>query len=56
MNEGKACGGLESSVDLDALDLEMAGKAVVNTVGFSSTLGVGYTGANIQMVQIADGR
>ena len=54
--EGEAGGALESIVDLDVVDLEMAGKAVADTVRFSSALGVGCTRANIQMVQTADGR
>ena len=51
---GEAGGVLESVVDLDVVNLEMAGKAVV--VSFSSVRGVGCTRANIQMVQIVDGR
>ena len=54
--EGEAGGALESVVDLDVVNLEMAGKAVADTVSFSSALWVGCTSANIQMVQIADGR
>ena len=54
--EGGAGGALESVVDLDAVDLEMAGKAVVDMVSSSSTLGVGCLRANIQMGHIADGR
>ena len=54
--EGEAGGALESVVDLDAVDLEMAGKATADMVSFSSTLGVGCTRANIQIVRIADGR
>ena len=56
VKEGEAGGALESIVDLDVVDLGMAGKAVADTVRFSSALGVGCTRANIQMVQIADGR
>ena len=52
--EGEAGGALESVVDLDIVYLEMAGKAAV--VSFSSALGVCYTRANIQMVQIVNGR
>ena len=51
--EGEAGGALESVVDLDIVDLGMAGKAAADTVSFSSALGVGCTRANIQ---IADGR
>ena len=54
--EAEAGGALVSVVDLDAVDLEMAGKAAADTIGFSSALGVGCIRANIQMVQIADGR
>ena len=54
--EGEVGGALESIVDLDAVDLQMAGKAAADTVSFSSALGVGCTRGNIQMVQIADGR
>ena len=53
---GEAGGVLESVVDLDVVNLEMAGKAAADTVSFSSALGVGCTRANIQMVQIADAR
>ena len=49
--EGEAGRALESVVDLDAVDLEMAGKAAADTVSFSSVLGVGCTRANIRMVQ-----
>jgi hypothetical protein len=55
VKEGEAGGALESVVDLDVVDLGMAGKAAADTVSFSSALGVGCTRANIQMVQI-DGR
>ena len=55
VKEGEAGGALESVVDLDVVDLGMAGKAAADTVNFSSALGVGCTIANIQMVQI-DGR
>ena len=51
VKEGEAGGALESVVDLDTVYLEMAGKAVADTVGFSSALGVGYTRANKQIVQ-----
>ena len=51
VKEGEAGGALESIVDLDAVDLEMAGKAVAVTVSFSIVLGVGCTRANIRMVQ-----
>ena len=54
--EEEAGGALESVVDLDAVDLEMAGKAAADTVSFSSTLGVGCIRANRQMVLIAEGR
>ena len=51
VKEGEAGGALESVVYLDAVDLEMAGKAVAVTVSFSIVLGVGCTRANIRMVQ-----
>ena len=51
LKEGEARGALESVVDLDAVDLKMAGKPMADTVSFSSALGVGNTRANIQMVQ-----
>ena len=51
VKEGEAGGALESVVDLDAVDLEMAGKATADMVSFSSALGVCCTRANIRMVQ-----
>ena len=51
VKEGEAGGALESVVDLDMVDLEMAGKAAADMVSFSSALGVGCTRANIRMVQ-----
>ena len=51
VKEGEAGWALESVVDLDAVDFEMAGKAAADTVSFSSALGVGCTRANIRMVQ-----
>ena len=51
VKEGEAGGALESVVDLDVVDFEMAGKAAADTVSFSSVLGVGCTRANIRMVQ-----
>ena len=55
VKEGEVGGTRESIVDLDIVDLGMIGKVVADTVSFSSVLGVGYTRANIQMVQILDG-
>ena len=51
VKEGEAGGALESVVDWDVVDLEMAGKAAADMVSFSSTLWVGCTRANTRMVQ-----
>ena len=56
VKEREAGGGVASVMDLDAVNLEMAGKAAADTVGFSSAQGVGCIRANKKMLQIADRR
>ena len=51
VKEGEAGGALESVVDLDTVDLEMAGKAAADMVSNFCALGVGCTRANIRIVQ-----